>query len=418
MTDTFHQYTNIKKLYSLSNSYWDYAAEAGVHGCVFEPSGGGRLQTPDGRSVVNMSSYSYLGLDEHPQIVAAAVAAVQGVGVLNSSLSRVRMTLPILEEAESALSALFDAEVGTVNSCAAGAWATLPVLSSGLLTGGIPPVLVFDKRAHFCLAALKAVCADETRVVTIPHNDMEALERICRENRAVAYVCDSVYSTGGTVAPVAELVRLQEKYGLFLYFDEAHSTSVVGTNGRGFALDIMGSINERTMLITSLNKGFGGSGGAIMFGPRGGLSVRRAVQRNSGPLMWSQRINTAGLGAIVESVKLHRSAELVRLQEQLQANIRYFDEVVESVGHGNTVPIRYIALHSEHETVNVSRCLLEAGYYVEPDFFPIVKRGGAGLRVRLRSTMSRDDIDGFGKALDGVLKDRPENRAAAVHSGF
>ncbi|MCL7382554.1 aminotransferase class I/II-fold pyridoxal phosphate-dependent enzyme [Streptomyces sp. 35G-GA-8] len=220
---------------ALSNHNWDYALEEGVHGCVLEPSSGGLLRTPDDRSIVNMSSYSYLGLDEHPKIIAAAAAAVQRTGVLNSSLSRVRMAMPLLEEAEAELSDLFDADTGTINSCAAAAWATLPVLASGLLTGENPPVVVFDKRAHFCMLALKAACADETQVMTVPHNDMEALEEICREHEAVAYICDSVYSTGGTVAPIRELMRLQAEYGLFLYFDEAHST-VVGANGRGHAL--------------------------------------------------------------------------------------------------------------------------------------------------------------------------------------
>ncbi|MEF9902140.1 aminotransferase class I/II-fold pyridoxal phosphate-dependent enzyme [Streptomyces sp. P9-A2] len=248
---------------ALSNHNWDYAREEGVHGCVLEPSSGGLLRTPDDRSIVNMSSYSYLGLDEHPKIIAAAAAAVQRTGVLNSSLSRVRMTMPLLEEAEAELSDLFDADTGTINSCAAAAWATLPVLASGLLTGENPPVVVFDERAHFCMLALKAACADETQVMTVLHNDMEALEEICREHEAVAYICDSVYSTGGTVAPIRELMRLQAECGLFLYFDEAHSTSVVGANGRGHALDVMGSTNERTMIITSLNKGFGAAGRAI-----------------------------------------------------------------------------------------------------------------------------------------------------------
>ena len=399
---TFHKHGNVKKMQSLSSQNWDHALKAGVHGCVLEPGNKGRLRTPDDRSIVNMSSYSYLGLDEHPEIIAAAVAAVQRTGVLNSSLSRVRMTMPLLEEAEAELSDLFVADVGTINSCAAAAWATLPVVASGLLTGGDPPVVVFDKKAHFCMLALKAACADETLVMTIPHNDMDSLEDICRKNGTVAYVCDSVYSTGGTVAPISKLVRLQEEYGLFLYFDEAHSTSVVGTNGRGHALDVMGSINERTMIITSLNKGFGASGGAILFGPRHDKWVRHAVQRNSGPMMWSQRINTAGLGAIIESARIHRSIELVKLQEQLQENLRQFDELVDSDGRGNTVPIRYIVQGSEYEAIDASRKLAEAGYYAEPDFFPIVKRGAAGLRIRIRASMSREDISGFAAAAIGL----------------
>lgn len=84
---TFHQYGNVKKMQALSNHNWDYALEEDVHGCVLEPSSGGLLRTPEGRSIVNMSSYSYLGLDEHPKIIAAAAAAVQRTG---SSTARCR----------------------------------------------------------------------------------------------------------------------------------------------------------------------------------------------------------------------------------------------------------------------------------------------------------------------------------------
>ncbi|MFH8899141.1 hypothetical protein ACH4HG_22520 [Streptomyces coeruleorubidus] len=77
----------MKKMQALSNHNWDYALEEGVHGCVLEPSSGGLLRTPEDRSIVNMSSHSYLGLDEHPKIIAAAAAAVQRTG---SSTARCR----------------------------------------------------------------------------------------------------------------------------------------------------------------------------------------------------------------------------------------------------------------------------------------------------------------------------------------
>ncbi|WP_236241796.1 aminotransferase class I/II-fold pyridoxal phosphate-dependent enzyme [Streptomyces sp. CC228A] len=133
----------------------------------------------------------------------------------------------------------------------------------GLLTGGEPPLMVFDKNAHFCLNAMKPTVADEAPLTTIRHNDIEALGDLCRKHPLVAYVADGVYSTGGR-APIGEPLRLQEKYGLFLFFDEAHGISTVGERGRGAVLEAMGRINDRTPIITSLNKGFGASGGAVI----------------------------------------------------------------------------------------------------------------------------------------------------------
>lgn len=405
MNKQVNVHADYKKMNRISSSNWDYALEKGVHGGWFEPIGLGKIKrSSDGLTAFNMSSYSYLGLDEDERIILAAQEALSQSGVLNSSLSRVRMTLPLLEKAESELGDLFQAEVGTLNSCASAVWATLPVLASGLLTDNIPPVIAFDKKAHFCMLSLKAACADETEVVTIDHNDMDGLKRLCQKHRRVAYVCDSVYSTGGTVAPMGELINLQDKYGLFLYFDEAHSTSVVGLNGRGYALRAMREINSQTMIVTSLNKGFGASGGAVLFGPHGDVRSRRAVQRASGPMMWSQRINTPGLGAICKSIEIHRSDELPVLQTALARNMAYFDSKIQSHGSGNEVPIRYIAVGDERRAIDVSSDLLNKGFYTEPDFFPIVRTGEAGLRVRIRSSMTEDCIDGFTKALSSVLE--------------
>ncbi|RAL30918.1 aminotransferase class I/II-fold pyridoxal phosphate-dependent enzyme [Rhodococcus sp. AQ5-07] len=406
MNTQVHLHADYKKMNRISAGNWDYALEKGVHGGWFEPVGLGKIKrNSDGLTAWNMSSYSYLGLDEDERILLAAQEALSKSRVLNSSLSRVRMTLPLLELAESELGNLFQADVGTLNSCAAAVWATLPVLASGLLTNGVPPVMAFDKKAHFCMLSLKAACADETEVVTIEHNDMEALERLCQKHKRVAYVCDSVYSTGGTVAPMEQLIELQNKYGLFLYFDEAHSTSVVGVNGRGYALKALGEINSQTMIVTSLNKGFGASGGAVLFGPQGNLESRYAVQRASGPMMWSQRINTPGLGAIRKSIEIHMSDELPELQANLANNMAYFDAQIASNGSGNVVPIRYIVVGDERSAIDVSADLLKLGFYAEPDFFPIVRRGEAGLRIRIRSTMTAESIAEFAYALSSVVKD-------------
>lgn len=396
-----HAFSNLKKADSLGSPFWDRALDAGVHEQVYSPRSRARVLLEHGECV-NMSSYSYLGLDEHPDICQAAADQVRSAGVLNSSLSRVRMTLSVLDEAESALSDLFGADVGTIGSCASAAWAMLPMLAAGLLTDGTPPLVVFDQHAHFCMKSMKALCADETDVATIRHNDVEALEDLCRRHDLVAYIGDSVYSTYGSVAPIAELAALQSRYGLFLFLDDAHGTSVIGRNGRGYALEMLGGMNDRMMVITSLNKGFGASGGAIMFRPQGDKSVRRLAIGNGGPFMWSQRINTAGLGGILASVRLHRGAEVPARQAALQKNIQLFDELYEALGHGNGLPVRYIPMPSEETAIKSSEFLLGQGFYVEPDFFPIVKRGGAGLRVRLRSNMSHADIAGLCSSLNSL----------------
>ncbi|NUS10840.1 MAG: aminotransferase class I/II-fold pyridoxal phosphate-dependent enzyme [Streptomyces sp.] len=408
-----HEFLNIKKSTRISAGFWNVTRDAGLYDLVVAGLGDGRHRVlADGHEFVNMASYSYLGLDTHPRLVQAAADALLAEGSLNTSSSRRTMRFSVLRDAEAVLSELFDVEAVTVNSCATAAWTSLPLVASGLLTDDTPPLMVFDKSAHFCLNAMKPNVADEAEIVTIPHNDVAALEDLCRRHRQVAYVADGVYSIGGH-APLPELLRLQEKYGLFLLFDEAHGISTVGQRGRGVVLEAMGGINDRTLIITSLNKGFGASGGAIFLGRRGSQERFDTALRSAGPLMWSQRINTAGLGALLASAELHASAELTGLQDRLQANIALFDSLVETREQGDGLPIRFVQIGSEEDTVAMSRDLLLAGFSAPPVFFPIVGRGRAGLRVMLRANMSAAEIEEF----CGLLTTLRRREPAAANTG-
>jgi 7-keto-8-aminopelargonate synthetase-like enzyme len=407
-----HQFLNIKKSVRICTDFWDVTQKAGLFGVTVAGLGDGRHRAlADGHEFVNMSSYSYLGLDTHPRLVRAAADAVLAEGALNTSSSRMRIRFGALEDAEVALSDLFEVEAVTLNSCATAAWTSLPLVASGLFTDEIPPLMVFDKNAHFCMNAMKPNVADEAEIATIPHNDVDALEDLCRRHRQVAYVTDGVYSVGGQ-APIAELLRLQEMYGLFLLLDEAHSISTVGRHGRGVVLETMGEINDRTVIITSLNKGFGASGGAIFLGRRGSKGRLDAALRSAAPLMWSQRINTAGLGAVLASAELHRTAELTDLQNRLQANINLFDSLVETAERGDGLPIRFVEVGSEDATVTLARDLLRSGFFVPPIFFPIIGRGRAGLRVMLRANMPAEEIKEFCGLINTLLQRGPVTAGA------
>lgn len=223
-----HTYTNIKKAIELGNSFWDTTSEVGLANIVIENIGDGHhINEKEGGRFINMSSYSYLGLDSHPKIIQAAADAILENKSLNTSISRIRIHFKILRDSEVALSNLLDASVLTTVSCASAASATLPLISSGAFTDNTPPLMVFDKNAHFCLNFMKPMCADETEIRTIKHNDLNALEDLCKTNKQVAYIADGVYSIGGQ-APIKELLGLQSRYGLFLFFDEAHGLSTLG----------------------------------------------------------------------------------------------------------------------------------------------------------------------------------------------
>ncbi|WP_175984079.1 aminotransferase class I/II-fold pyridoxal phosphate-dependent enzyme [Burkholderia vietnamiensis] len=395
-----NEFMNIAKAIELGGPFWSASKDAGMIDIVAEHIGNGRLRSEGwGGDFINMSSYSYLGLDSDQDIVQAAANTLIREGTLNTSISRVRIRLQLLKDAEDALSSLFNVEVFTTASCAAAAAAALPLIASGAFTDGVRPLMVFDKNAHFCLNLMKPICADETAVATTPHNDLNFIEDLCKKNSLVAYVADGVYSTGGC-APVEELFKLQEKYGLFLFFDEAHGISAFGKNGRGIVLEARPEINARTIIVTSLNKGFGASGGAIFFAPQ---HHRDIMTRFGGPLTWSQRINTAGLGAILASVSLHKSERLVVKQRELANNIAYFDELLPTEHAGDGLPIRLVPVGEEGRAVSLAQELMRGGFYTSPLFFPIIARGKAGLRVMIRSNLDKSDITRFASLVKSGL---------------
>ncbi|WP_426752090.1 aminotransferase class I/II-fold pyridoxal phosphate-dependent enzyme [Myxococcus sp. Y35] len=386
-----NRYRNSESMIVHGNPSFQAAKEAGLLDLVVHHTGRGTLALADGREFINMCSCSYLGLDSEPSVVQGAIDVLQQERTLDMSVSRLRIRLAVLDELEARLSALWRAQVIVTTTASAASAGLLPLIASGhLLPDGRRPVMVFDKSAHFSMNLIKPICADETEVLTAPHNDLGFLEDVCRRNARVAYVADGFYSMGGA-AVVKDLLSLQDRYGLFLYFDDSHALSISGAAGEGFVRPLLGSeLNPRTVIIASLAKGFGTAGGAVMLGPRQHADL---VGRFAGPLGWSQSLAVPAIGAGLASARIHGSPELAKRQQALRANIRYFDERVPTRTAGEDFPIKVIDVGPEEAAVERSRRLLARGFYASAVFFPIVPRGRAGLRIMLRANVSREALE-------------------------
>ena len=212
---------------------------------------------------------------------------------------------------------------------------------------------------------------------------------------------DGTYSMGGHAA-LGDLLTLQEKYGLFLYLDDSHSLSIVGRHGEGYVRSHIDQVNENTIIVATLNKAFGTSGAAIMFGPKG-KQVEDILTRFGGPMAWSQPMNTAAIGASLASAELHRGPELALRQNALSRNIQLFDEFIRTEQAGNAFPIRLVQLPND-KVIRSGRLLFENGFYVSPVFFPIVAKDNAGLRVMLRSTISEEQVLSMCELLRGCIE--------------
>ncbi|VIO69873.1 8-amino-7-oxononanoate synthase [Bradyrhizobium ivorense] len=409
--------------YVINNSspYFDAAHDAGLMvvqgrsttGRTFVLGTGPLQGRPE---VIDFVRCSYLGLDNHPVIVASAIEAIEAHRSLHWSCARTRLNFDLLAELEATLSEMFRARVLAFSTVMLANLGAMPLLASGQLTAGRKPIVVFDRIAHISLAYHKPIVADETRVETVAHNDIDALERLCREHPVVAYVCDGVYSMGGN-SPVKELRQLQERYGLFLYIDDAHGISLFGCRGEGFARSQFPQVlGDRTIIAASLAKGFGASGGMLMLGTADHEALFR---RYSIPFAFSVAPNLAAVGAALGSCKIHCSEELGERQRRLAQRIEVFDRRVATAERGNSLPIRMIAIGSEVEAIAIARELLNAGFYTSVTFFPTVAQGRAGIRVCITADHEVRDVERLCDCILERLADTTANSrmASAPSSG-
>ncbi|WP_394826703.1 aminotransferase class I/II-fold pyridoxal phosphate-dependent enzyme [Pendulispora albinea] len=402
-SDNIHRFRNNGTAIKDGNQAWNAALEGGLIDIRVDYDANGRLRRLDGHRFVNLCSCSYLGLASHPAILEGAIDALRSQGAMDLPITRIRLRLNLLEEFEDELTKLMGARTVCAVTCSSATAGVLPLVASGHMTeDGRPRVMVFDKFAHFSMNLIKPICADETEVLTARHNDLNFLEDVCKKKERVAYVCDGVYSTGGS-APIKELLTLQDRYGLYLFIDDSHSLSLWGEHGQGYARSQMAEVNPLTTIVASLGKGWGTSGGIIMLGAP---QFEAVLARFGGPLAWSQGLNVPSIGASMASLKLHRTPELGRLQRSLRDNILLFDELVTTPERGDGFPLKVIRVGEAEDAVRASAGILERGFYTSAVFFPIVKKGEAGLRIMLRADLTPDDIRAFAAAVHEFVPHR------------
>jgi 7-keto-8-aminopelargonate synthetase-like enzyme len=204
-------------------------------------------------------------------------------------------------------------------------------------------------------------------------------------------VADGAYSMGG-MADLDSLMYLKQRHGLFLYLDDSHALSSVGPCGIGLVRPRIQAVDDRTLIVASLAKSFGASGGLAMFGSE---RHKTLVQRYGGPSNWSQSLNSAAIGAGMASIRLHRSPEFSSLQERLQANIRLFDSLIRTEQYASPMAIRLVHCGEAALATRLAVELAELGYFTSAVFFPVVPQDKAAIRITLRADMEPEVIRSF-----------------------
>ncbi len=359
-----------------------------------------RVSTPqdavigmEGRTLLNFSSNNYLGLANHPEVVAAfaAHAARYGVGAGASRLIGGHMD--VHAELEEAVAAFKGAQACLTFS--AGYMANLGILS----TLGGPDVEIFSDELNH--ASIVDGCRlSRSRTAVYRHADANHLEDLLRASKAKRriVVTDGVFSMDGDVAPLPEIVEVKDRHGAILVVDDAHATGVLPPRGRGSA-DLFG-LSERVEIgMGTFSKALGTYGAYL-------CAAREVVDyfvNKCRPFIFNTGLPPAVAGATIKSLEiLARDAGLL---SSLHGNIALFREEMARRGRAVTsdTAIVPIVVGSDGDTMAASRTLFERGVFVHGIRPPTVPEGTGRLRLTLMATHTPEMVRRAAEEVDAAL---------------
>ncbi|MEW5890113.1 MAG: 8-amino-7-oxononanoate synthase [Pseudomonadota bacterium] len=347
---------------------------------------GARLELPDGRVLIDASSNDYLGLSQHPEVKARAIAWTGRYGAGTRASRLVTGTLDAVLELEDKLARFKGKEAALILN--SGFQANSTVLPALFALAGPGPLAVFTDRLNH--ASLHHGCrAAGVNQIRFRHNDLAHLESLLQEHGDARrfIVTESVFSMDGDRADVAALVRLARSYDAVLYIDEAHATGVLGPQGRGLGAEVSG---PDVVVMGTLGKALGGAGAYIAGSRR---LIDYLVNRCAG-FVYSTAPPPAAYGAADAALDLVPDMEaeralLARRGERLRAALqaRGIDTLA------STTQIVPAALGAEEAALDAQRRLEEAGVLAVAIRPPTVPRGASRLRFSLSAALSDEDFD-------------------------
>ena len=349
-----------------------------------------RTLAPDGstREVLNLCANNYLGLSAHPDVVAAAHAALRTHGYGLSSVRFICGTQDLHKRLEARLSAFLGTEDTLLYAAAFDANGGLfePLL-------GEDDAVISDELNHASIIDGIRLC--KARRYRYQHNEMADLERCLQQAagegaRHTLVFTDGVFSMDGTVARLDTMRELCDRHGALLGVDECHATGFMGATGRG-THEHRGVFGKVDIITGTLGKALGGASGGFTSARR---EVVELLRQRSRPYLFSNTVAPAIVGASIAVLDLLEGSTALR--DKLEHNTRYFRDAITRAGFAikpGEHPIVPIMVHDATLAQQLAARLLELGVYVVGFFFPVVPRGQARIRVQVSAVHERADLE-------------------------
>ena len=345
-----------------------------------------KIEIAGGKRVLNMCANNYLGLADHPALLAAAKEALDTHGFGMASVRFICGTQDIHKELEGALTKF----LGTED--------TILYPSCFDANGGLFETLLSEKDAVISDELNHASIIDGIRLCKAQrfrykHNDMDDLEAKLKESTKARFrliATDGCFSMDGTIANLREIVDLAEKYSVLTMIDDAHATGFLGKTGRGTHehCGVMGKID---IITGTLGKALGGASG-------GYTSARKQIvdllRQRSRPYLFSNTIAPPVVAASLKTLELLSAS--TELRDKLEGNTKYFRAALTERGltiKPGTHPIVPIMIGDAAKSQKFAARMLEKGVYVIGFFYPVVPHGTARVRTQVSAAHSREDLE-------------------------
>ena len=406
MTELMSRPNWVASRVSKTSDSLDRAFAEGLTGHVITARNGKRVTLADGTDAVEFVSCSYLGLESHPDLIAAATEAMNRFG-LHFSTSRNRGRPPYLAELEELLSIMYGgAKVAAFTSVSNVHLGLLPLLGAGALPSYPVPeagvTFLVEKTAHASIQVIRGVLEQigptQRFDMTDPSALPEAVAQAAATGRTPIVLVDGVGSMGGLI-DVASMLAILEPVGGILYADDAHGVSIEGPLGAGYAFEALGGVlPPNVVLAGSLSKAFGGAGGFAVVPSDDDM---RVLRKFANPLVFGHSIMLPMLAANVAAARLHVDGQVAELQKQLWDNAAEFDRLTEAtlVNAGLHSPVRGAVFDTEETAFAAARRLKQAGVLVLPAFYPTVAKGTGLMRFAVSSLHQQHHLETAAEAL-------------------
>ncbi len=349
----------------------------------------------EGKRRIMLGSNSYLGLTTHPRVIEAGVKAIREFGSGCAGSRFLNGTLVLHTQLERELAAFLNKE--TCMTFSTGFQSNLGIISA--ITGKNDYILC-DRENH---ASIYDGCRlSMATMVRYRHNDMADLEKKLSElpdNAGRLIVTDGVFSMGGDIANLPEIVRLAKKYGARTMVDDAHGLGVLGNGGRGTA-DFFGLTKDVDLIMGTFSKSLASIGGFLAADEK----VVDYVRHVSRPFIFCASLPPASCATAMEALHIlkeepERPQRLLALSSHMRAGLKSRGIAIRE----STTPIIPLYTRDMETTLRAGAALYDAGVYVNPVLPPATHPNECLLRTSYMATHTEAQLDEALDIIDEVL---------------